>query len=263
MAQSARKAELMIEAAASGGSQLMMFHNYRYECDYLEVRRVIASGALGEILAVRLCVDRFSRRHDWQAVSRLGGGVLRVTAWHLIDLALDLVQVDVTSAAIVGQAVTALSPGDAEDYGRVIIDPPGGPLIDVHVSAVSAFPQDKWFVEGTRGTLRGTHDTLTWRFVDVATLRPLVVDEGPAPERAYDFDQVAFQEHHWEAPFGRRRAAFAFYADLADRFRDGRPPAAPAEHGVRIQRVLDAVLEQSAAERARCGDVPTMPRMLA
>ncbi len=90
-ALSAEDADRTIEAAEAAGVVVAPFQNRRYEPHFRKVLELVRSGELGEVLQIRICWHRFSRRWDWQAMRRFGGGVLFNNGAHLIDQALDLV----------------------------------------------------------------------------------------------------------------------------------------------------------------------------
>lgn len=122
-----------------------MFNNRRYEPDFRQVKSVIASGGLGEILSVQLSEHRFVRRLDWQARSGCGGA-LRNTAWHLLDQALQLAGDRLASPRVTAKLARALGLGDGEDYARVVLTGPAAPLVSVEVSDVCPYPQPEWLI---------------------------------------------------------------------------------------------------------------------
>ncbi|HEU4735344.1 MAG TPA: Gfo/Idh/MocA family oxidoreductase [Kofleriaceae bacterium] len=93
-AVTAAQGRALVEQARARGRMLTVFHNRRWDGDFLTVRRLIAEGALG---AVRRFESRFER---WSPVPRGvwresgdpedGGGLLYDLGAHLIDQALQL-----------------------------------------------------------------------------------------------------------------------------------------------------------------------------
>lgn len=84
----------LISRAADGGVQLTVFQNRRWDADFLTLRKVLASGALGEVTS-------FESRFEWwrpegfgnwrDTVSLAeGGGILHDLGAHLIDQAIEL-----------------------------------------------------------------------------------------------------------------------------------------------------------------------------
>jgi scyllo-inositol 2-dehydrogenase (NADP+) len=90
----AADAERVITAAAAAGRPLTVFHNRRWDGDFRTVRRLIRSGALGQ-------VSRFESRFEWissrprppwktETAGVDGGGVAYDLGSHLIDQAVQL-----------------------------------------------------------------------------------------------------------------------------------------------------------------------------
>lgn len=238
-------ADEIILAAQTAGTLLTVFCNYRFECDFLTISQVLASGVLGDLLTLRITAGRCGRRHDWQTVSRLGGGILRNTGWHLIDQALRLAQVDQQQVQTLSQVARVLSPGDGEDYAKVVIKGDGLPLIDIEVSDVSPFPQDVWQITGTSGSLTGSHQELRWAYV--RELAPLAVAEGAAPGREYRFDQIPLLEESWAAPAPRPPAALSYYRSLHRTIRHAAPLAVTLDSVRQVMEVIDSCLFAPAA----------------
>jgi scyllo-inositol 2-dehydrogenase (NADP+) len=90
---SAREARDLIGIAGDRGQLLSVFQNRRWDGDFLTVRRLIASGALGRIVSLESRFDRYrntARPGAWRESSGPGSGVLYDLGSHLIDQAVDL-----------------------------------------------------------------------------------------------------------------------------------------------------------------------------
>lgn len=246
MALDLGEVDAMTDVAERTGNLLTVFNNYRFECDFLVVREIMAGGRLGKPLSIKLSEHRFVRRHDWQAVSRLGGGALRNTCWHLIDQALVLIGAHEPPAQIVAHLGRALSPGDGEDYVKVVLRYDGLPIVDIEVSDVSPFPQFAWTVTGSRGCLAGDHRELSWRYVRESELRPLAVSEGPAPGREYRFDRPRLHEEVWRAPASRPSPAVAYYRRLYQTIRHGAALAVTPRSCRLVMAVIEGCLRTMA-----------------
>ncbi|NUP58422.1 MAG: Gfo/Idh/MocA family oxidoreductase [Pseudarthrobacter sp.] len=86
--------EELVSRAADGGVQLTVFQNRRWDADFLTLRKVLASGALGD---VRTFESRFEWWRpagfgNWRDTVSLaeGGGMLHDLGAHLIDQAIQL-----------------------------------------------------------------------------------------------------------------------------------------------------------------------------
>jgi scyllo-inositol 2-dehydrogenase (NADP+) len=232
-----------IMAAGRIAPLFTVFSNYRFTPDFLTVRRVLASGVLGDPLTLRLAISRFGRRRDWQTLNRLGGGILRNSGWHLIDQALALLKCpdQLRTAQILGQVACAWSPGDAEDYAKLVMHV-DGVLVDIEVSDVSPFPTPRWSVMGTKGALSGEPRSLAWRYLRDDALDIVEVEAGPARARAYEFEEAPYVEERWSIGSAAVTPPRAFYEELAGAIQAGGPPPVTIESAYRVMKVIDTVL---------------------
>ena len=95
LATNAADAEALVRDAEHKGVPLTVFHNRRWDGDFLTVRRLVEEGALGEVTRFESRFERFRPRVDatrWRERGDLaeGGGVLLDLGPHLVDQALQL-----------------------------------------------------------------------------------------------------------------------------------------------------------------------------
>lgn len=71
---------------------LSVFHNRRWDADFLTLRQLLATGRLGDVLCVESRFDRFRPevRKRWREQAGLGGGLWYDLGPHLVDQALQL-----------------------------------------------------------------------------------------------------------------------------------------------------------------------------
>jgi scyllo-inositol 2-dehydrogenase (NADP+) len=85
------EADDLIELAKQSGRLLTVFHNRRYEGDFVTIRSLIDRGAFGRLVSYEARFDRFRnepRPAAWRKTSRPGSGILYDLGSHLIDQAL-------------------------------------------------------------------------------------------------------------------------------------------------------------------------------
>jgi predicted dehydrogenase len=115
---SVAEAKDVISQAEAAGRLLSVFHNRRWDGDFLTLKRLIAEGGLGQIREFRSHYDRFRPevRPRWRESAVPGAGTWFDLAPHLIDQALQLFGwPQAIAAEIVQQRVGALAP----DYFHV------------------------------------------------------------------------------------------------------------------------------------------------
>ena len=244
-------ADAMITAANKSGKVLQAFQQRRYEEDFRKVKEICDSGLLGKIEFIRICWHGFKRRWDWQTVKACGGGTMNNNGPHLIDHALELFgdgEPDVWA-----DMRRCLCSGDAEDHLKIILKGADKPTIEIELSDVFAYGQDRWLVCGTSGGLRGNAEHLEWKWVDWSTMpdRPLSLE--PTPDRSYNFEKLNWQTDEWRpaaaADTGGGAApspapVLALYRDLYRAIRLGQPQV------ITPQSVRRRVLVMERARRA-------------
>ncbi|MEL7474420.1 MAG: Gfo/Idh/MocA family oxidoreductase, partial [Planctomycetota bacterium] len=221
------------------------FQNRRYEAHYRKVREIIDSGALGEVLQVRISWHRFTRRWDWQAMSEFGGGALFNNGTHLLDVALPML--GEADPEIFLDLRRGLSLGDADEHMKLMLRAPGAPTIDIELTNAGAYDVDRWHILGTAGGLRGTTERLEWRTIDWSSMPAREVDLGPAAGRRYPEEEINWAEHAWEADSTSTHPYTLFYLDLHDAIRRGRPMLVTPASALRYVEILDRCRAQLAS----------------
>jgi scyllo-inositol 2-dehydrogenase (NADP+) len=91
-AASAEQADRLIALARERDRRLTVFHNRRWDGDFLTVRDLLASGRIGEVMLCEMHWDRFrlGLRPGWKDEAAEGTGLLYDLGSHLIDQALVL-----------------------------------------------------------------------------------------------------------------------------------------------------------------------------
>jgi scyllo-inositol 2-dehydrogenase (NADP+) len=92
IATSVADAEALAALATAQGRLLSVFHNRRWDGDFLTLRALLDQGMLGEVTLYEARWDRFrpALRDSWHETQGPGGGVLIDLGPHLIDQALAL-----------------------------------------------------------------------------------------------------------------------------------------------------------------------------
>ncbi len=222
--------DTMIAAASESGKVLQPFQQRRFEPDFQKVKEICDSGILGEIKFIRICWHGFKRRWDWQTMRVCGGGALNNNGPHPLDHA--MVLFGEGEPEVQAEASRNLCSGDAEDHLKVTLSGAGHPTVEVELSDIVAFGQDRWLVCGTAGGLRGNAKGLEWKWVDWSTMPPRPADPNPTPDRGYNSEQLDWQSQSWEragtgdagagaAP--AQQPVFDLYESLRAAVRDGSP----------------------------------------
>ncbi len=148
-----READSMISLAEEKGLMLSVFHNRRWDPDYLAIKEIVGKGLIGRIFHVECGLAGYSHpRFWWRSDKAVGGGILFDWGAHFMDWVLNLVdsriaQVSGNLKKLVWHSVTA------EDYGQVCIRFENGITVDFVSSCISSSSRPKWRILGTKGSI--------------------------------------------------------------------------------------------------------------
>lgn len=130
---------------------LSVFHNRRWDSDYLGVRQAIADGVLGEVVHFESHIDRFRPqvRERWREQAGPGGGVWWDLGPHLIDQALQLFGLP---ERVVASLAIQRRGGQACDWAHVLLEYRARRVL-LHASMLAAGGSARFVVHGERGSL--------------------------------------------------------------------------------------------------------------
>jgi scyllo-inositol 2-dehydrogenase (NADP+) len=147
-------ADDLIALAEAADRRLSVFHNRRWDSDFLTVRRCLETGLLGQVSTVASRYDRFRPvpKGGWKEEDVPGSGILWDLGPHLIDQALQLFGLPGTVWADVG----VQRPGvEAVDYVHLVLGY-GRLRVLLHAGMEVRDPGPRFEVHGDRGSF------LTW-----------------------------------------------------------------------------------------------------
>ncbi len=152
MAMNAREAEEMIEAAERNDVMLSVFHNRRWDWDYLTVKKVVEDGLLGEPFLYHAAIAGYGSPRGWRGSKALSGGIMYDWGAHFMDQALQLVPAPVESVFcdIIYRPNTGT---DIGNYGIIRMQFANGTRYSVEITNLSPIQKPRWFVQGDRGSL--------------------------------------------------------------------------------------------------------------
>jgi predicted dehydrogenase len=133
------------------GCLLSVFHNRRWDSDFLTVRTVIEQGLLGDVLHFESRMDRFRPqvRDRWREQPGPGSGLWFDVGPHLIDQALQLFGLpENLTATLANQRAGA----QTDDWAHVLLNY-GRRKVILHCSLLVASGSPRFMVHGTRGSL--------------------------------------------------------------------------------------------------------------
>jgi predicted dehydrogenase len=147
------EANAMIAAAQKNGVMLSVFHNRRWDGDYLTIHDVLRRGMIGDVFHIEAGGGNYGRPGTWWRSSKaVSGGVMYDWGAHFLDWILNLVPSKVTQVTgdfqkRVWHHVTN------EDHGEVFIRFENGVTADYMNSSIAASTRPKWRILGTLGSI--------------------------------------------------------------------------------------------------------------
>jgi scyllo-inositol 2-dehydrogenase (NADP+) len=185
IATSYTEAKRLQRAVKGKRGRLFFRHNRRFEPGFQHVREIIASGILGDVYEIKLRRHGYTRRGDWQAIKRCGGGQLLNWGPHVVDHALRFLDGKVDSVWSDLRKIATV--GDAEDHVHIILKGGGRKkmVVDLEISGGAAKCEPTYLVLGTRGALRSEGDTISLRYIHPRSkLKDRKADPGDPPVSA-------------------------------------------------------------------------------
>ncbi len=242
----AREIALLAERT---GRVLSVFHNRRWDADFLGVRDVLAKGALGDLVHFESHFDRYRPvvRDRWRERPGRASGLWYDLGPHLIDQTLQLFG---RPSRVTGH-LAALRPGsETNDWAHVVLDYPRLRVV-LHASMVVSGSPLRFALHGTKGSgikhgLDAQEDQLK------RGVSPASDEFGVDRDHAIFIDGETGAETAWALPRGDYPA---FYRQVRDAIVSGAPNPVSSSDAVAVTELLETVVRSATEARS----LPTAP----
>ena len=233
------KARAVVAAVEGEGMKLGVVFQQRFRSGATTLRRLLAQGALGDLLSVS-CVVRWWRSAEYYAqpgrgmLERDGGGVLLTQAIHALDVMLDLAGPAQRVSAIC--RTSPLRSIETEDIACAALEFRNGAVgvIDATTTAYPGYPE-RIELAGTLGSALLEAERLTLQRHGEASVQ---VDGSSAGGGGADPMAFSHEPH--------RR----LIEDFFDAVRTGREPRTSGRSALAVHALIDAMLASSRAGMA-------------
>jgi scyllo-inositol 2-dehydrogenase (NADP+) len=244
MALSSAEADAMIDARDRSGCLLSVFHNRRWDWDFLTVREVLAGRELGHPLLLESSVCRFAPPRGWRGRLSVAGSILHDWGAHLVDQALQLGLGPCRRLT----AWVIPAPWEAVDsggHGRIMLEF-DDLMFQVESSRVCKLDRPRWWVVGTQGGfvkygIDPQEEALRSGDIDAASEPP--AQQGVLRMASIDGSiresPVPTVRGHWDS----------YYRNVAEAIEGREPLAVTAEQAREVVRVLDAAIQSAREHR--------------
>jgi scyllo-inositol 2-dehydrogenase (NADP+) len=236
------EAEGIVAAAAAAGRVLSVFHNRRWDADFLTLQRLLREGTLGDVNYIESHYDRCRPivRDRWREHDVPGAGTWYDLGAHVVDQVLYLWG---PPLAITADLMAQRPGATATDYFHVILEYSGHRRAVLHGGSLAPNSSLRFVVHGSNGSyIKHGLDT------QEASLK---AGEGPGSVN-YGIDSVEGELTSAAGIVTRvhnERGTYAsFYEDLFEAIRDGVRPPVTGQEGLAVMRIIEAGI-RSARER--------------
>jgi len=256
--------------ACAKKKMLTVFHNRRWDADFLTLRRVIEAGVLGELVEFEAHYDRYrpalKEGNVWRERDEPGSGILYDLGSHMIDQALQLFG---RPSAVAADIRKQRSSDAADDYFDVDLRYADRPAFKVTLKAGCVVRKlgPRYVVHGVNGSFvkhgidvqedqlktHGNPGMVGWGVEPEADWGVLHVDaaDESVTANASGVELVVSENGTVESLHGSYQA---FYAGVASAVRDGTMPPVLAADAALVIMIIEL-----AKESARTGVVVPVP----
>ena len=240
---SSREAQQLVDLARERGLLLSVFHNRRWDGDFLTVKQLLRDAMLGTPVSLESNYDRYrlAIRDSWKETQETGGGLLWDIGAHLVDQAIELLGVPVGwSGDFRRTRPGAQTPDDIElrlDYSPAL-------RVTLRAALVRVRPAPRFVVHGHQGSyVKFGKDP---QESDLQAGRPLNDPrwgtEDPANWGSLLLTQAdGIDERRLPTLAG---AYPSFYRGIAEAMRNGIPPPVDPASVIPAIRILEDLAQQ-------------------
>ena len=151
MCLTTEEADAMIAARDRSGKLLSVFHNRRWDGDYLTVRQALHDGLLGAPRFFEIGIWRYGAPRSWRGQKEAVGTIMHDWGAHFVDQMFQLVPSKV--AHLRARAQHDWPQVDVESYVGADITFANGVLYRIELSNRARLSKPHWYIVGEKGAL--------------------------------------------------------------------------------------------------------------
>jgi scyllo-inositol 2-dehydrogenase (NADP+) len=242
MTVSVAEAQQLLQLAQQEQLVLSVFHNRRWDNDFLTAKHCIDAGLLGDINTYQSHYDRFrpTPRQRWREDNLPGSGTLYDLGAHLIDQALVLFGMpDTVFADVFAQRAGAA----ASDYFHLVLGY-GKRRVILHSGSIVSNP-------GLRLQVHGSAGSYVKSGIDPQE-EALRAGRLPSSEPEAAWGQLTVQregEFVTETLESLPGNYLAYYQGVADAIANGTPPPVSAAEALNVIKIIEIAMQSSRDQR--------------
>lgn len=240
MAQDYETACAIAECAKQTGRKLMIFQPTRANAATNQLMSIIASGKIGDLKSIRFTRMGYSRRSDWQAFKKFGGGMLNNYGAHHIDQMLYMTKEKIAKLYCTTDVVATV--GDADDVAHIFMQTESGIKLDVDINQAAALVDTEWAIYGQCGAIRSEKSPEGKPQFRVRYYDP---KEVPAPEASENLAAAGRKYNHdvalpWVEEVIPEDSSYIidFYGKVYEYFGEDKAPFVPVEETLYLMETI-------------------------
>jgi predicted dehydrogenase/type 1 glutamine amidotransferase len=221
------EADAMIDAARRNKRMLSVFHNRRWDGDYMTLRRIMDEGVIGEVFHIEACFGGYGHpSYWWRSHKPIAGGAFYDWGAHFVDWILNMVPAKIAEVSGYFQFKKQWFDVTNEDHCEALIRFDNGVRASLEISSIAAVKKSRWRILGSQGAIEE---------VDEQHCRVVNFGKGLRHESL-----VTYMPSDWEA----------YYRNVADHLLLGEPLAVTPESARRAIGVIETAEKSSRAGKA-------------
>lgn len=219
----ADEATAMIEAAKSAGKMLSVYHNRRWDGDFMAIRQTVHGGAIGDVFSIEMGMAGYGHPgYWWRSKKEISGGHFYDWGAHMVDWMLHIVQQPMVDVSGIFQKRVWMDVTN-EDHTQAIIRFEDNIWGNIEMSSIARAPKPRYRILGTKGAIVDRWEGHFTLYSEVAGL--------PAESK------VPYLKDDWPA----------YYRNIAAHLTEGAKLAVTAESARRIISLIETAEKSAVA----------------
>jgi predicted dehydrogenase len=236
-------ARALTATAARHDRLLTVFHNRRWDSDFLTVRQALADDVIGTVKHFESHFDRFRPqvRDRWREGDGPGSGLWFDLGPHLLDQALQLFGLP---DSVTGNLAVLRDGARSDDWAHVVLDYPDKRVV-LQASMLVAGGSPRFIVHGTAGSIVKQRPDVQEQQL-LAGMTPGADGWGADPDALIVHDGDGGQREIASLPGNQR----LFYAGLVEALHRRAPDPVPPVQAIAVMACIEAAAESARTLRA-------------
>ncbi|WP_377887375.1 oxidoreductase [Alkalihalobacillus sp. R86527] len=235
--------ETLINVAEENGCILSVYHNRRFDNDFLTIKELVEENILGDVCTYEAHYDRYRAevRERWREQDKKGSGILFDLGSHLIDQALSLFgEPDSVMADVIAQREGAKT----DDYFHLILKY-GNKRVILHGGSLVQKPGPRYQVHGMEGSF------VKWGIdPQEDALKNGRIPGGPGWGEDADRDYGILTSGSEESRIPTIPGAYQeYYERIVRSIKEGDAAPVTAQQALNVIKCIELALESSANNR--------------